>query len=289
MALRKHLSHASSISTHACAGSLRFDVPVPQRATTAAPDVKGSSVTADVLTIDNLHVSYRGVKAVDGLTISVPGASMTCIVGPNGSGKSTTLKAALGLVEPSHGRIRFFDQRVDKVRNRIAYVPQRSATDWDFPINVFDTVLLGTFPNLRLFQRPGTEHRQLAAQALARVHMTEFADRQISDLSGGQQQRVFIARALAQQADIFLLDEPLVGIDATSEANIMAILTDLCASGKTVVMVHHDLSNIERYFDHMIMINRKLVAQGPVPQTLTSDNLKRTFGANLLNLPESTE
>lgn len=250
---------------------------------------KGADAASDVLSIDNLHVSYRGVKAVNGLSLRVPAGQMTCIVGPNGSGKSSTLKAALNLVEPSYGTIRFFGQPVRKARNRIGYVPQRSTTDWDFPINVFDTVLLGTFPNLRVFQRPGTKHRELAAQALARVHMTEFADRQISDLSGGQQQRVFIARALAQQADIFLLDEPLVGIDATSEANIIEILTELCARGKTVVMVHHDLSTIERYFDRIIMVNRELIAQGPVPQTLTADNLKQTFGANLLSLPESTE
>lgn len=261
----------------------------PANAALLPSNAKGSAVAPDVLSIQNLHVSYRGVKAVNGLSFRVPAGQMTCIVGPNGSGKSSTLKAALHLIEPSYGTIRFFGQPVRKVRNRIGYVPQRSTTDWDFPINVFDTVLLGTFPNLRIFQRPGAAQREFAAHALERVHMTQFADRQISDLSGGQQQRVFIARALAQQADILLLDEPLVGIDATSEANIIEILTELCANGKTVVMVHHDLSNIERYFDRIIMVNHALVAQGPVPQTLTADNLKQTFGANLLGLPESTE
>ena len=241
---------------------------------------------ADVLTIDNLHVSYRGVKAVEGLTLSIQAATMTCIVGPNGSGKSTTLKAALGLVERTAGAIRFFDQRVDKVRQRISYVPQRSTTDWDFPINVFDTVLLGTYPRLRLFQRPGTVEREVARRALMRVHMEEYAHRQIADLSGGQQQRVFIARALAQQADILLLDEPLMGIDAASELNIIEILRELVSSGKTVVMVHHDLSNVENYFDHIIMINKRLIAQGPVAQALTAQNLTATFGANLLGIGE---
>ncbi|GAA4119489.1 metal ABC transporter ATP-binding protein [Enteractinococcus coprophilus] len=241
---------------------------------------------ADVLTIDNLHVSYRGVKAVEGLTLSIPAATMTCIVGPNGSGKSTTLKAALGLVERTAGAIRFFDQRVDKVRQRIGYVPQRSTTDWDFPINVFDTVLLGTYPRLRLFQRPGTVEREVARRALMRVHMEEYAHRQIADLSGGQQQRVFIARALAQQADILLLDEPLMGIDAASELNIIEILRELVSSGKTVVMVHHDLSNVENYFDHIIMINKRLIAQGPVAEALTAQNLTATFGANLLGIGE---
>lgn len=243
-------------------------------------------MTTEVLSIQHLHVSYRGVKAVDGLSLTVPAGQMTCIVGPNGSGKSTTLKAALKLVEPSRGTIRFFHQRVEKVRKRIAYVPQRSTTDWDFPINVFDTVLLGTYPKLRLFQRPGAVEREIARQALLRVHMDEFADRQIADLSGGQQQRVFIARALAQQADVLMLDEPLVGIDAASEANIIEILTELCRTGKSVVMVHHDLSNIENYFDHIIMVNQQLMAQGPVAEALTAENLTRTFGANLLGLTE---
>lgn len=243
-------------------------------------------MTSTVLSIENLHVSYRGVKALNGLDLTVPAGQKTCIVGPNGSGKSTTLKAALGLVEPAHGKIRFFDQRVDAVRKRIAYVPQRSATDWDFPINVFDTVLLGTYPHLRLFQRPGAIEREIARRALLRVDMEAFANRQIADLSGGQQQRVFIARALAQQADILLLDEPLMGIDAASEANIIEILTELCEAGKTVVMVHHDLSNIQHYFDHMIMINQHLIAQGPIHDVLTAQNLTKTFGANLLGLTE---
>src|SRR5699024_3256403 len=172
------------------------------------------------------------------------------------------------------------------VRKRIAYVPQRSTTDWDFPINVFDTVLLGTYPKLRLFQRPGAVEREVARRALLRVRMDDFADRQIADLSGGQQQRVFIARALAQQADILLLDEPLVGIDVASEANIIEILTELCDAGKTVVMVHHDLSNIENYFDYIIMVNQYRIAQGPVDQALTAQNLTQTFGANLLGLTE---
>ncbi|GAA2030044.1 metal ABC transporter ATP-binding protein [Yaniella flava] len=243
-------------------------------------------MTRDVLSIENLHVSYRGVKAVNNLSFEVPAGQMTCIIGPNGSGKSTTLKATLGLVEASHGKVRFFDQHVDAMRKRIGYVPQRSTTDWDFPINVFDTVLLGTYPNLKLFQRPGQLEREIARRALMRVHMEEFADRQISDLSGGQQQRVFIARALAQRADILMLDEPLMGIDATSEANIIEVLTELCDSGCTVVMVHHDLSTIEQYFDHMIMVNQHLIAQGPVSETLTATNLTATFGANLLGLPE---
>ena len=243
-------------------------------------------MTSTVLSIENLHVSYRGVKALNGLDLTVPAGQKTCIVGPNGSGKSTTLKAALGLIEPANGKIRFFDQRVDAVRKRIAYVPQRSATDWDFPINVFDTVLLGTYPHLRLFQRPGAIEREIARRALLRVDMEAFANRQIADLSGGQQQRVFIARALAQQADILLLDEPLMGIDAASEANIIEILTELCEAGKTVVMVHHDLSNIQHYFDHMIMINQHLIAQGPIHDVLTAQNLTKTFGANLLGLTE---
>lgn len=243
-------------------------------------------MTADVLTIDHLHVSYRGVKAVNNLSLHIPEGQMTCIVGPNGSGKSTTLKAALGLIDPAHGTIRFFGQRIDKVRQRIAYVPQRSTTDWDFPINVFDTVLLGTYPSLGVFQQPGTLEREIARRALLRVRMEDYADRQIADLSGGQQQRVFIARALAQQADVLLLDEPLVGIDAASEANIIEILTELCSAGKTVVMVHHDLSNIETYFDHIILINQRVIAQGPIETTLTADHLTATFGANLLGLTE---
>ena len=266
--------------------SLRCGVSIFACVVLAMPGMKGPTVTTDVLTIDNLHVSYRSVKAVDGVSIRVPAGKMTCIVGPNGSGKSTTLKAALGLVERTRGTIRFFGQRVDKVRQRIAYVPQRSTTDWDFPINVFDTVLLGTYPKLRLLQRPGAAERKIAQQALARVRLEDFAKRQVADLSGGQQQRVFIARALAQEADILLLDEPLIGIDAASEANIIEILTELCQAGQTVVVVHHDLSNIEAYFDHIIMLNQQLIAQGPIETTLTAENLTATFGANLLGLTE---
>ena len=241
-------------------------------------------MTADVLTIDNLHVSYRGVKAIDGLSLTIPAGSMACIVGPNGSGKSTTLKAALGLVEPAAGKIRFFGKKLASVRRRIGYVPQRSTTDWDFPINVFDTVLLGTYPSLGVFQRPGELEREIARRALLRVNMADFADRQIAELSGGQQQRVFIARALAQQADVLLLDEPLVGIDAASEANIIEILTELAQSGKTVVIVHHDLSNIAEYFDYIVMINQQVIAQGPVEETLTAEHLTQTFGANLFGI-----
>lgn len=265
---------------------LTIGVSKPHRGVAASSNMKGLSVPAGVLTIDNLHVSYRGVKAVEGLTLSIPAATMTCIVGPNGSGKSTTLKATLGLVERSAGSIRFFNQRVEKSRKRIAYVPQRSTTDWDFPINVFDTVLLGTYPTLRTFQRPGAVEREIARRALMRVHMEDYAQRQIADLSGGQQQRVFIARALAQQADILLLDEPLMGIDAASERNIIEILRELVASDKTVVMVHHDLSNVENYFDHIVMVNRRVIAQGPVKEALTGENLTATFGANLLGIGE---
>lgn len=246
-------------------------------------------MTPDALSIHNLHVSYQSTKAVTGLNLQAPAGQMTCIVGPNGSGKSTTLKASLNLVDHAYGTVRFFGKPLKKIRHRIGYVPQRSTTDWDFPINVIDTVLLGTFPNLRTFQRPGVEQHKIARNALERVNMTEFANRQISDLSGGQQQRVFIARSLAQQADLLLLDEPLIGIDATTEADIIGILTELCAAGKSVVMVHHDLSNVEEYFDRIVMVNQKLVAQGPVQDVLTSNNLRKTFVANLLGLPERVE
>ncbi len=267
----------------------KIEVPKPSDAVHAPSVAKDPIMTTDVLRIEKLHVSYRGVKAIDGLNLQAPTGQMTCIVGPNGSGKSTTLKATLGLVEASHGTVKFFGKPVAKVRNRIAYVPQRSTTDWDFPINVFDTVLLGTFPNLGIFERPKARHKDIARAALERVHMADYAQRQISQLSGGQQQRVFIARALAQQADLLLLDEPLVGIDALSETNIIQILTELCHEGKTVIMVHHDLSNIERYFDYIIMVNQRLIAQGPVTDALTPQNLKRTFGGNLLGLSDTTE
>ena len=203
-----------------------------------------------------------------------------------GTGKSTLLKATLGVVKPLSGNVTCWGASLAKMRARIAYMPQRASVDWDFPTRVIDVVLMGMQRELGLLGRVRTKHLERAMSCLSRVGMEGFADRQIGQLSGGQQQRVFLARALAQEADLYLLDEPFAGVDAATEKAIIAVLKDLKAKGKTVVAVHHDLSTVRDYFDRVFLINTHKVAEGPVATSFTEETLQAAYGGRLTNLPK---
>lgn len=235
--------------------------------------------------VKRLTVSYDGNEVVQDVSFSFKSGSLIGIIGPNGAGKSTMLKAMLGLITRDNGDITIDNQHISKWRKKIAYVPQRSVIDWDFPITVRDTVLLGTYPNLGLFKIPLKNEKRLANECLEKVGMQAFHHRQISELSGGQQQRVFLARALAQNAEVFFLDEPFVGIDVASEQMIIDILQQLRNDGKTIFIVHHDLAKVEQYFDELILLNKKLIGAGPVHEVLQRDKLSAAYQINfdLLN------
>ncbi|MEL7124649.1 MAG: metal ABC transporter ATP-binding protein [Pseudomonadota bacterium] len=237
--------------------------------------------TASPLSVRGLTVSYGETPALFSADVTVRGGAMTAIVGPNGAGKSTLLKAALGVVKPLAGSVAVFGQPLSKMRDAIAYVPQRASVDWDFPTRVIDVVMMGLYRDLGLLGRVRAHHRARAMACLERVGMTDFATRQIGQLSGGQQQRVFLARALAQEADIYLLDEPFAGVDAATEKAIIAVLQELRDAGRTVLAVHHDLTTVPTYFDDVILLNREVIAAGPVDTTFTEDALQTTYGGRL--------
>jgi len=233
------------------------------------------------LVVRGMTVSYGDKPALFSVDASFPAGAMSAIVGPNGAGKSTFLKAALGLIPMVSGEVQFFGQTVSRARDRIAYVPQRASVDWDFPTTVIDVVLMGRYRSLGLLRRVSRADTALAHAALTRVGMDAFAERQIGQLSGGQQQRVFLARALAQEADLYLLDEPFAGVDAATERAIIEVLKSLKAEGKSVIAVHHDLSTVTQYFDHVFLVNVRAMAQGPVDTTFTPDALAQTYGGRL--------
>lgn len=231
----------------------------------------------NALEVKDLSVTYDGNEAIKRMSFSAPKGKLIGIVGPNGAGKSTLIKAILGLVSKTNGSIEIEGKSLKQMQKQIAYVPQRNNIDWNFPILVKDTVLLGTYPKLGFFTFPSKKEKQLAEKCLETVGMLDFKNRQIAELSGGQQQRVFVARALAQEADMFFLDEPFVGIDATSEKMIIDILKNLRNEGKTIFIVHHDLSKVTHYFDEVILINKKLIASGPTSEVMTPENMTKAF------------
>jgi manganese/zinc/iron transport system ATP- binding protein len=218
------------------------------------------------------------------LVINAPG--LFGILGPNGAGKSTLLKAALGLVPLVGGRVTLFGRPLAEVRSRIGYVPQRETVDWDFPVNVMDVVLMGTYARLGWWRRPGAAERDRARAALERVGLVDLAGRQIGRLSGGQQQRVFLARALAQDAELYFLDEPLAGVDVRSQERIFRVLDDLRREGRLVVVVHHDLRTAADWFDGAALVDMRLVAAGPTAAVLTPENLRRTYAGHIDVLDE---
>lgn len=233
------------------------------------------------LEVKDLTVSYSNKIALTDVNFSMKSGKLVGIIGPNGSGKSTLMKAVLNLTSKDSGEVQINEKSLEEVRGNIAYIPQRSNIDWDFPILVRDTVLLGTYPKLGLFKRPKAKEKKIAEEALKKVGMGDFADKQIGELSGGQQQRVFLARSLAQKADIFFMDEPFVGIDIHSEEIIINILKELRDQGKTLFVIHHDLTKVEDYFDELILVNKELVAAGAVSDVFTPELMERTFNAPL--------
>jgi ABC-type Mn2+/Zn2+ transport system ATPase subunit len=229
------------------------------------------------LSVNNLNVSYYGDEAIKNVSFSIESGNLVGVIGPNGAGKSTLLKALLNLIPKDKGDIEIYNHTVKEFRRKIAYVPQRNNIDWDFPITVLDTVLIGTYPELGWFKRPGKKEKLLAKQCLEEVGMEEYSNRQIGELSGGQQQRVFLARALAQKPEMYLLDEPFVGIDLVSEEMIVRILKDLVYRGKTVIVVHHDLAKANIYFDKLLLLNRELISYGTVDEVFRPEHLSKAY------------
>lgn len=245
----------------------------------------GASLQNSPLHIQGLTVFYDQKPAVFSVDATFRKGALTAIIGPNGAGKSTLLKATLGLVKPLSGTATVFGAPVDQMRRRLAYVPQRASVDWDFPARVADVVAMGLYADIGLLGRFTGEHRNRVMACLERVGMEDFADRQIGQLSGGQQQRVFLARALAQDADLYLLDEPFAGVDAATERAIIAVLKGLRDEGKTVVAVHHDLSTVPDYFDDVLIMNVRKISEGSVETAFSDDALSQAYGGRLASGP----
>jgi manganese/zinc/iron transport system ATP- binding protein len=233
------------------------------------------------LAVRGLSATYDAKPALLDVDMTVAPGALTAIIGPNGAGKSTLLKSALGLVPHQSGAVTVWGEPLPKMRHRLAYVPQRASVDWDFPVRVIDVALMGLHRELGLLGRIKPHHRARAEAALSRTGTLDLAQRQIGQLSGGQQQRVFLARALAQGADLFLLDEPFAGVGAATEESIIGVLKSLRDEGKSVVCVHHDLSTVADYFDRVLLLNRRVLAEGPVALALTDRNLQATYGGRL--------
>ena len=221
-----------------------------------------------------------------GIDVTIPPGKLIGIIGPNGAGKSTLIKSIMGLIPIEAGWIRLFGEPGKRHLKRVAYVPQRKSVDWDFPVNVLDVVMMGRYGRLGLFRWPKAHDREVAWACLEKVHMRTYADRQIANLSGGQQQRVFLARALAQECDLYLMDEPFAGVDAATEDSIIELLHALRADGKTILMVHHDLPTARNYFDMLMLLNMRLIDFGPTETMFTYEKLQKTYGGRLTILPE---
>jgi manganese/zinc/iron transport system ATP- binding protein len=234
------------------------------------------------LAVHDLTAAYRDKPVLWDIDLEVMPGALMGIIGPNGAGKSTLIKAVLGLVKPASGEVRIFGKPYREQRRLVGYVPQRGSVDWDFPTSALDVVMMGMYGRLGWVRRPGKAERERALECLDQVGMTTFAARQISQLSGGQQQRVFLARALAQDAQLYLMDEPFVGVDATTEQAILALLRGLQRQGKTVLVVHHDLETVSSAFDQVAILNVQLIAAGKTAETLTPENLRKAYGARML-------
>jgi manganese/zinc/iron transport system ATP- binding protein len=248
-----------------------------------------SDTSVPALEIHDMTVAYHRKPVLWDIDLAIPEGKLVGIVGPNGAGKTTLIKAVLGLVPLASGKVEIYGQPYDEQRKIIGYVPQRESVDWDFPVTVRDVVLMGTYGRLGWFRRPGRAEREVANRCLEQVGMRDFANRQIRQLSGGQQQRVFLARALAQDARVYFMDEPFSGVDAATEAAILELLQQLRSARKTVFVVHHDLQTVRGYFDYVILLNMRLVAYGPTETTFTPANLHKTYGGRLTILDEAAE
>jgi manganese/zinc/iron transport system ATP- binding protein len=235
----------------------------------------------------DLTVAYREKPVLWDVDLDVPEGVLLAILGPNGAGKTTLIKTILGLINPAAGKVRIYGQPYAEQRRLVGYVPQRGSVDWDFPTNALDVVTMGLYGKLGWVRRPGRQEHELAMESLRKVGMADFADRQISQLSGGQQQRVFLARALVQDAQVYFMDEPFAGVDATTERAIIDLLRELRANGKTVIVVHHDLQTVEEYFDWVLLLNVRRIASGPVEETFTEENLGKAYGGRIAFLGKS--
>lgn len=242
-----------------------------------------------VIKIKNLTVSYHRKPAIRSVNLELKERGIIGIIGPNGAGKSTLLKAILNLVPIEHGSVSVFGESIAKVRHRISYVPQKEVIDWDFPVTVSDVVMMGRYAHLGVIQRPRNRDREIVDSAIDKIGMSEYRNRQIGNLSGGQQQRVFLARALAQESDILLLDEPFVGVDAATEQAIIELMHLLNKDGKMVIVVNHDLGKVQEYFQYLIMINQWLIAYGPTREVFKPDLLSRTYGGRLTILQKTEQ
>jgi manganese/zinc/iron transport system ATP- binding protein len=238
--------------------------------------------------VDDLTVAYREKPVLWDIDLKVPRGVLMAIVGPNGAGKTTLIKTILGLVKPAAGRVLIHGRPYKEQRHLVAYVPQRGSVDWDFPTNVLDVVMMGRYGELGWIRRPGKTEQQLAEEALQKVGMLDFKKRQISQLSGGQQQRVFLARALVQEAQVYFMDEPFQGVDATTEKAIVKLLKELREAGKTVLVVHHDLQTVSEYFDWVMLLNVRSIASGKVREAFTENNLRLAYGGKVAFLTHHT-
>lgn len=237
----------------------------------------------------DLTVSYDKKPVLWNIDMTLPTGALIGIIGPNGAGKSTLIKAAMGLLPLGSGYVRIFDKGLNEVRQTVSYVPQRESVDWDFPTSVLDVVLMGRYAKLGLFKRPTKRDKEIAMNSLEKVGMEAYTKRQISQLSGGQQQRVFLARALAQEADLYFMDEPFAGVDAATESAILKVLRELTSEGKTVIVVHHDLQSAAEFFDWIILLNMRLIAVGPIEEVFTHRYLQEAYGGKLTVLAEISE
>jgi manganese/zinc/iron transport system ATP- binding protein len=250
----------------------------------APPSAGSRELAAETLPILDVHdvtVAYHRKPVLWNVDLAIRAPRLVGIVGPNGAGKSTFIKAALGLIPLASGMVRIFGRPASLERRRIGYVPQRESVDWDFPVTVLDVVLMGTYGQLGWFRRPGARQRTWARECLEKVGLGGYERQQIGQLSGGQQQRVFLARALAQRADVYFMDEPMAGVDAATERVVFTLLQDLRQQGKLVLVVHHDLRTVPQYFDEVILLNMRLIAHGPVAAAFTPANLEKTYGGRL--------
>jgi len=238
------------------------------------------------LEIHDLTVAYHKKPVLWGIDLEVPAGQLVGVVGPNGAGKSTLIKSIMGLLPASSGWVKIFGKPYRNNLSRVGYMPQRESVDWDFPVSVMDVVLMGRYGHLGLWHRPRRADREIARECLEKVKMLPFANRQISNLSGGQQQRVFLARALAQESDLYLMDEPFAGVDAATESAIITLLHDLKERGKTLIVVHHDLPTARNYFDMLLLLNMRVVAFGPTQKVFTYELLQKTYGGRLTILSE---
>jgi manganese/zinc/iron transport system ATP- binding protein len=257
--------------------------------TASVLDARPEHSAQNPLSVHAMTVAYHRKPVLWDVDYDAPPSSLVAVVGPNGAGKSTFIKACLGLLPLASGRVEFWGRPFRAVRRRIGYVPQRESVDWDFPVSALDVACMGRYGMIGWCKPVRRAHREAALACLDRMGLRPLADRQISQLSGGQQQRVFLARALAQEADLYFMDEPFAGVDAATERAIVEVLREMRERGKTVICVHHDLQSVPDYFDHVLMLNMRIVAHGPVGEAFTTQNLQRTYGGRLTLLAEAAE